>query len=62
MRQKGDKMYIGNESKAYNILNEIHNIIWNDNLSDEEALERIELIIKQYNLNKKFETGDNNLQ
>ena len=41
--------------KIGDILNEINNIIWDDNLSDEKALEKILLILKDYNANNETE-------
>ena len=42
-----------NELTVNNILNEIYDIIYDDNLSDIEALETIILVLNEYNAHKE---------
>ena len=43
---------VENELIANSILNEIDEVIYDENLSDIEALEKIVLILKEYNVSK----------
>ena len=51
-------MSVEHELTANNILNEINNIIWDDNLSDTEALEAIVLVLKNYNVTIESVIGE----